>query len=133
MQTFVLSHPRPDREGFEDQLDQSTSCNHVFGIWQDIRSFTDSSNHGKELLAQMVLIFHYDLQFSVLRPRVYLHVCPVWYSHIRITTSLDADSVVRCKPVEALWNPTLPGAKCWKPERQSDFSLFVGSKNFILQ
>ena len=37
---------------------------------------------------------------------------------------------VQCKPVQALWDPALVQmgkAKCWKPQRQSDFSIFVGS------
>ncbi len=37
----------------------------------------------------------------------------------------------QCKPVQALWDPTLletGKAKCWKPSTQTDFSLFVGSK-----
>lgn len=38
---------------------------------------------------------------------------------------------VQCKPVEALWDPSVK-AKCWKPESQSNFSVFVGSKFFNL-
>lgn len=37
----------------------------------------------------------------------------------------------QCRPVTALWNPELvlmEKATCWPPQRQSDFSLFVGSK-----
>ena len=37
---------------------------------------------------------------------------------------------VQCQPVTALWNPQLVvvgKAKCWSPQRQSDFSLFPGS------
>lgn len=37
----------------------------------------------------------------------------------------------QCRPVQALWNPSLVAsgqAKCWKPESQSSFSLFVGSE-----
>lgn len=36
----------------------------------------------------------------------------------------------QCRPVTALWNPELvlmEKATCWPPQRQSDFSLFVGS------
>ena len=35
----------------------------------------------------------------------------------------------QCRPVEALWNPSLVltgKAKCWPPMRQSNFSVFVG-------
>lgn len=34
---------------------------------------------------------------------------------------------VQCSPPKALWTPSIKG-KCWKPESQSDFSVFVGSK-----
>lgn len=33
----------------------------------------------------------------------------------------------QCKPVQALWDPMVK-AKCWRPESQSHFSTFVGSK-----
>ncbi|KAL8831610.1 MAG: hypothetical protein Q9191_000761 [Dirinaria sp. TL-2023a] len=36
----------------------------------------------------------------------------------------------QCRPVQALWNPALVQmgkAKCWKPQTQSNFSIFVGS------
>lgn len=36
-------------------------------------------------------------------------------------------SFVQCSPPKALWTPSIKG-KCWKPESQSDFSVFVGSK-----
>ena len=35
----------------------------------------------------------------------------------------------QCRPVSALWNPELLAlgkARCWPPQRQSDFSIFVG-------
>lgn len=35
---------------------------------------------------------------------------------------------IHCIPVQALWDPSVE-AKCWKPETQSDFNLFVGSKS----
>ncbi|KAG8531973.1 uncharacterized protein KY384_003609 [Bacidia gigantensis] len=36
----------------------------------------------------------------------------------------------QCRPVEALWNPSLVEmgkARCWPPARQADFSVFAGS------
>lgn len=36
-------------------------------------------------------------------------------------------SFVQCSPPKALWTPSIKG-KCWKPESQSNFSVFVGSE-----
>ena len=33
----------------------------------------------------------------------------------------------QCRPSSALWDHSIKG-KCWKPERQTSFSLFTGSK-----
>ena len=31
----------------------------------------------------------------------------------------------QCKPSRALWDPSLPGSRCWDPRVSTDFSLFT--------
>ncbi|KAF2236998.1 hypothetical protein EV356DRAFT_530507 [Viridothelium virens] len=35
----------------------------------------------------------------------------------------------QCSPSRALWNPTLPGAHCWDPRVNTDFSIFTAAWN----
>lgn len=38
----------------------------------------------------------------------------------------------QCNPPRALWEPTkVPGAKCWKPNVQSNFAIFSGGENEV--
>lgn len=57
------------------------------------------------------------------------------YVSIPLVLAVNATATIllfaQCSPVHALWDgvENVPGAQCWKPNIQADFSAFGGCKN----